>query len=100
MAYAGLRVCGSHWQGVREMKADVCLHRIGIVAQQRGAKRKASTRTASSSTYTNQNAVCNGAALMRLSDNKSVKMTVNWKGCKATLTEKLVIDIATRFLDS
>jgi hypothetical protein len=39
-------------------------------------------------------------ALMRLSDNKHVKMAVRWQGCRVTLTEKLFIDIATQFLDT
>ena len=37
-------------------------------------------------------------ALRRLSANQPVKMVVDWKGRRATLTEKLFIDIATSFL--
>ena len=39
-----------------------------------------------------------GMALRRLSANQPVKMVVDWKGRRATLTEKLFIDIATSFL--
>jgi len=37
-------------------------------------------------------------ALVRLSASKPVKMVVDWKGRRATLTEQLFIDIATSFL--
>jgi hypothetical protein len=37
-------------------------------------------------------------ALLSLSANKPVKMVVKWEGRRATLTEKLFVDIATSFL--
>jgi hypothetical protein len=37
-------------------------------------------------------------ALMRLSANEPIKMLVNWKGSRKTLTDNLFVDIATSFL--
>ncbi len=37
-------------------------------------------------------------ALTNLSANKPVKMHVNWKGSRKTLTDNLFVDIATSFL--
>jgi hypothetical protein len=37
-------------------------------------------------------------ALLKLSDNKPVKMAVLWNGRRVTLTKQLFTDIATHFL--
>jgi len=68
--------------------------RIRNVTQQIGARRVLEQRALRPLHTQMQFAM----ALMRLSGNKPVKMAVHWKGRRATLTEKLFIDIATSFL--
>jgi hypothetical protein len=68
--------------------------RIGIVTQQRGARRVLEQQ-ALRPTHTQMQFAM---ALMRISDNKHVKMAVFWKGRRVTLTEKPFIDITTQFL--